>query len=1098
MARLGGGDGAATPARREDGDVRETAPERPPWLRDEAVRATEQLARALGPPAAAVTTGTAVLATTTDGVDAGDPSSPAAVSPTRPATPASVVRAATDAVPGVDELRVAAADGDPDAVAAVLDSFTTDGERRGALAAVVDAFPAARAPDADGDLRDRLVGAVDADDHRDAVARVLALRALACSRPLHDRLESWCDLPSTRDDTRDEAARAYRALERDLSTAVVPPALDEAGFVALSPLYFADGPALDPVTYWHTGFTLRAVEAGLAHRFEDVEADLLAALRSDGDRVVVGAPGTGKSTLCRGVAVRWYTADHGTVLYGDQVTGDGDLDGFAAAIDEGRGHVLVVVDGLEGAPGGALATLVDRYRDDDAVSFLFEAERAGGDATDDHADPEGRTPLAAVLDAGVERFEPPALDADDVAGLVETFERTTGDTVTADPETLLDQVRSGAGDTQGGDAVRLAYRLVTEAGESAAGMQAAVADAYEHVQSLADAEGRLVADVALLVNTLTAAGLPVARSVCHTLVADPEAVDDAIDRLDGTVLFVGEDALEPNHGVWAALYLRELVETTDDRTAHERFARVCNALFGVFDPETRERVERDGDGDVPGALAPAASLLSSLVTLGVRWPVLAPLYGTAEDSALDPPDVCSANTIASLVADRGDMYFERGETDRALAEYEAAWALVADDQSMPGPLRERNRAAYESNRGKVAERRGEFDAAADYYERALDRYRALDDRRGTAGVLSQLGQLELKRGAFDDAQARFEDCVEIYSELGAHRETALALNDLGITAWERGDVAAAEDYLTESLAANRRLRDRRGAADCLHKLGMVDWQRGEYDDARTKYERALRIRRSLGNRRDQAATLNGLGNVALEVGNVDRARECFEEALEGFRAIGDEHGESAVITSLGTLEIDCERYEAATEHLEDACELFERLGDESRLAEAENNLGMAAMKRGDLAAAERHFHASLEHKRGVDDERGTANTLTNLGRLARRRGDLDEAREHHERALEHFRATENTRGVGECLTDLAQVERAAGDDETALRYFEDGVERLLDVGSAEVVEQLDETVACCLDLDRQDRAEAWCERAVAALDGEDAARFERRLERLRP
>ncbi len=1067
----------------------------PEWFDDDVRAATDALWSAAGPAAAALTTGVAVLADRADPTLVTD--SPVAGDRTDRSDGDAVeasVAAATATVPAVEDLVAAVRDDDRERVVATLRSLTEDADRRAPLAAAAAGFPSVRDAPSEDRLA-RLRDAVGADDDRTALARVVALGRTCRSRSLHRRLAEWCGRAATAENAAGEGSRAYRLLDRALSAAVTPPDLEADGFLRLSPLHFADGPEYDPITYWRTGFTLRAVRAGLVYRFGDAETELTEALAAGADRAVVGAPGSGKSVLCRCVAVDWYEADRGTVLYGEQVTGDesASLDGLRRAIERGTGHVLVVVDGLSGAPGTALANLVRTYADG-PVSFLFAVDRSTLEPSEDadRVAPGSGSGPATVFDAGVDEVEPPSIDEGTVAGVVERFEATTGNTVTTPPAALLEQVRSGDAADRAGDAVRLAYRLVAEAGESATEMEAAVASAHERVREAAAADD-LVADVALLVNVLSAAGLPVFREYLRTLDDDHEAVEDAVATLDGVVLFRGESAIEPNHDVWAALYLRELVRSVDEATAHERFARVVNALFGAFDPAVRERVAREDGPDFLSPLSPPASLVATLVDLGVRWPVLAPLYGTAERSLLELPSVCSTSTVAGVVADRGEMYFRRGDTDRALSEYERAWELVDDADDVPARLRERNHAAYEANRGKVADRRGNLADAASYYERALTRYRTLDDRRGTAGVLLLLGRLRLKQGDYDAAETHFEESADTYRDMGAHRETARALNELGITAWEQGDTDAAEAYLRESLSYNRRLSDRRGAADCLHKLGMVDYQRGGLDDAREKYERSLRIRRTLGDRYGQAATLNGLGNVALEVGDYDEARDCFEEALAEFRAIDDVHGIAAITTSLGNLEIDSENYEAARAHFADAVELFEEIGDDARLAEALNNLGNAMLNLGKLDAAEEYCRRSLERKRAVGDAHGTANTLSNLGRIERRRGNLDAAREYQGLARRHFEAKDSTLGVAQSLTNRGAVEREAGDHETALSYYEDGLERYFEVGAADAADDLAATVDLCVEMGRTDRAIEWCRRGVNELDGEAADRFRRRL-----
>lgn len=1030
------------------------------------------------------------------------------------------------ALPVADDLRRAGSRQDGDAVAAVLARLTT-GPDRDRVTAMLAGLPTDALDGSPPDDHPAIVATRALDDRAadaDDVATVdpasdvgPSVRALERLRetfhvPTDEAALAWfCRLrrlvdavatadrstflpPGVGTDGRAEAdvSAALGHLDARLERAVEPPGVRSAGVARVTPLTFASDPADDVTTYWRTGFSLSAVRAGYAYRHEGDVTTLTEALVEGENRLVVGPAGSGKSTICKTVAVDWYDADRGPVLYAEQSLGGSaaHVDALVAFVRALDGHVLVVVEDADRGDADAVERIARSFGDAEDVSLLFEAnERALAEVADGAGEEgTGRT-LGEAVRSVCGEHETPSLDEATCTAVVEHFERTTGNTVDIAPDALLDQVRRS--DAEGGAFVRLAYRLVSAGGEAADQLERDTARAFDTVESFEDP---VVSRVALAVNALAAAGIPVYREFLHAQSADADRVRAAIDRLDGLVLFgVDERPVRTNHEAWAALYLRQLVQEVDEATAHRQFARCVNAVFDLCDADARRQVEARVDADGDGhayrqALTPPASVVESVLQLGVRWPVLAPLFGTSADSEIEIPEVCSASTRANVAAARGDMYLAAGDAETARGEYEHAHAVVADSEALPAQLGTKSRARYHVNLGKVEQRAGELYAAADHYERALELSRELRDRRGIGNALGKLGTLHLRTGEYEDARECFQESLEIWRELGAHHETATVLDDLGVAAWEQGDLDEAASYLDRSLRLCRQLGDRDGAADCLNKLGMVRWSRGSLDSAREAYERSLAIREETGDRRGQASCINNLGNVALDRGDYDVAQEHFERALELFDEAGDERGRRLMRLSLGNVAMDREDYEEAREYFGEALPEFRAIGDEEHVAACLNNLGLAELELGNLDRAEECLTEALERNRDRGSMPQVANVTNNLGRLARKRGDLDAAEDHQRHALELYRDIDNDHGVGESLSNLARIERERGAEEAAFQYADRALDALLGCGVADAVAVLEEFAPLAADRGDRERALAWCERAQRVLEDDHAER----------
>src|SRR5262245_37596439 len=146
------------------------------------------------------------------------------------------------------------------------------------------------------------------------------------------------------------------------------------------------------------------------------------------------------------------------------------------------------------------------------------------------------------------------------------------------------------------------------------------------------------------------------------------------------------------------------------------------------------------------------------------------------------------------------------------------------------------------------EDRGELDL----FERAVELYERVGDRRGEAGALFWVG---------------------IFHQV-VHEDSAGALPSL-----ERSDELAAEvdDKLTQSYA--------------VRHLGFADLAAGNLEAGRQRLEESVRLRREIGFAPGVAAGILALAEVAGEEGDTERATALLDEA----QAIAEESGAGGVL-----------------------------------------------------------------------------------------------------------------------------------------------------------------------------------------------------------
>ncbi|PSP80471.1 hypothetical protein BRC81_01910 [Halobacteriales archaeon QS_1_68_20] len=839
----------------------------------------------------------------------------------------------------------------------------------------------------------------------------------------------------------------------------------------------ADASLEDPGTYWRTGFTLAAVDAGYAfERTADVTS-VLAELR-EGDVAVVGAPGVGKSTACKQVACRW-REDDGPVYYAEAPDADADLSRLVDRIHDAEGHALVVLETAVGDDGTLASALLDRSSAREDVSVLLEVHRPAVD------EPGGdEATVARELLAATSTHELPALDREAFEAAVEHFETVTGDAVVQPAGTIFDDIRQRG--VEGNELLHLAHRVSAD-GESS--FHRAVQHEYERCAAAPDPVG----DIALLVNLLNAADLPLYSELLFAVDAPNEAVDEAIDRLLDDVLFrqVGRPAFASYHRLWSALYLEQFLERAED--PHERFAEAVGAILRAMDPDERDRLwswvlehathgpadespADDGDGDdiltsdartKTTAVGTTARVVEQLFAVGTRWPDLAPLFGTSERDALPLAEHCSTVTRTRAVSTHGRMYFDRGDFEAALQEFEHAQQLLEAATDVSPRLADRFRIDYFVDRGRVAVRRGKFDRADSCYRAAHEMATDLGDRRGRARAHMHLGVTAVKSGDLSAAVAHLTAGERLFRDCDDAFGVAKSLGRLGVARLHRGELDAATDALERAIEQFQRLGDRMNVARYRNNLGIVAMSRGDYETAAAHYRQSLRMNRESGNRAGVAKNNLNLGNLSMKRDDDEAARRHFQEALSVARSLGDRDTESTARNNLGVLAADRGDLDAAVSYFRQSLDICRTTGNRRGEARALNNLGDVARERGDLDEAESYHRESLEIRRETGEAEGRANCHRMLGRCALAREDLDAAEDQLRTALDRYAELGDDVERAQTLRLLARVARERGDVDAALDRLVESVELFGRTASDRREETVEELEALAAEHDRE-------------------------------
>lgn len=230
-----------------------------------------------------------------------------------------------------------------------------------------------------------------------------------------------------------------------------------------------------------------------------------------------------------------------------------------------------------------------------------------------------------------------------------------------------------------------------------------------------------------------------------------------------------------------------------------------------------------------------------------------------------------------------------------------------------------------------------WSAAAREWQRAVERYRLLNDRAGEAVALHNLAQAKRELGDLATARDLLEQAAALNDELGRKDEwwrnqiallqlesqssqsaaldarfeklaalppapaqaQGLFLNELGLRQHDRGEFDKADASFRQAGKAFETARDRAGQSAVLANRARLDAAQSRHAAALEKWAQALAMFEALADVRGVAAAQAGQGRTLLAAGqNLPLAENLLRRASDNYRTLKTKPDFAAALASL--------------------------------------------------------------------------------------------------------------------------------------------------------------------------------------------------------
>ena len=354
--------------------------------------------------------------------------------------------------------------------------------------------------------------------------------------------------------------------------------------------------------------------------------------------------------------------------------------------------------------------------------------------------------------------------------------------------------------------------------------------------------------------------------------------------------------------------------------------RKASFQFGTEDERlaeiNREPIEASGDFTEDEPLPPLDELLQELEELKVRSP--------------DSPNL---PMLYSKIGKVYDQQIERGESRHLEADRSAA--IDYFEKAIEGMKAIDNQSAQIEmfrDLGNFLDSQSQFIDSIQAHQHSLTMAEKLDDTKGIAQAFCNLGNAYTSLGDYQESIDFYSQSLEIARSIGNKNSIASSLNGLGNAYAFLGDYQKSVECHAQSLKIEQSIGNKRGIAASIGNLGIAYNSLGDYQKSVECHAQSLKIEQSIGNKRGIAASLCNLGIAYAYLGDYQESIDFYSQSLEIARSIGDKSAIATLLFSMASSQSMVDMHDSALLNFQKAKATFEEIQNEYKIEQCEDEI----------------------------------------------------------------------------------------------------------------------------------------------------------------
>jgi LuxR family maltose regulon positive regulatory protein len=413
------------------------------------------------------------------------------------------------------------------------------------------------------------------------------------------------------------------------------------------------------------------------------------------------------------------------------------------------------------------------------------------------------------------------------------------------------------------------------------------------------------------------------------------------------------------------------------------------------------------------------------------------------------------NGVAAEHARFADHFLERGAVEDAMRhllaaeDYERAAGIIAEQgsrwisngtlgslvsyaEALPASVLEaRPRALL--HRAEAARLQGEYDAAQSLFRRAVSLLHERGDREWEAEGLHSLATIARRRGEFETAFSYLDRALELTDE-GAAVRTKCG-NTRGLCLMATGELEAAEREFRAALQLAEEQGEERYSRLIAHNLGLPAMIRGDFGEALRWLRRILPETNAAPPAPQEATAHLNIARCYFYRGDMTACEKHLDQALERSQLFNQTSLHGEIFETYGNLYREMGDVARATEFYERASRAHEESGMEVTRHELLDEQAVLFLQLGDLNAARERIDRLISARERAGDRMGITTASLVRGRILLAEGNLEGARNELLQALNYFREHRLNYYEAQASIMLAASESRAGRETEALAHL---------------------------------------------------------------